>query len=126
MAEHGCETCIVTCIDYRLQEYINNWIAQNFEPGSFDRVALAGGVKNLEVILDQAKTSSRLHNIRRAILINHEDCGAYGAENIPDQETELKRHTEDLKSMAERIKSELPDLNVESYFLRLDGTFEPV
>ena len=126
MAEHGCETCIVTCIDYRLQEYINNWIAQNFEPGSFHRVALAGGVKNLEVILDQAKTSSRLHNIRRAILINHEDCGAYGAENIPDQETELKRHTEDLKSMAERIKSELPDLNVESYFLRLDGTFEPV
>jgi len=42
MDNHGCEVMVVTCIDFRLQEVINNWIAQNFAPKSFDRVALAG------------------------------------------------------------------------------------
>lgn len=47
MNDHQAESIIVTCIDFRLQEAINKWIAQNFQAGTFDRVALGGGVKNL-------------------------------------------------------------------------------
>ena len=126
MSNHECEACIVTCIDYRLQANINNWIAQNFKQGSFDRVSLAGGVKNLDVILDQIKTSARLHRIKRAVVINHADCGAYGEENIPDKETEFLRHNEDLQTIANRVRSDLPNLKVETYYLHLDGTFEVV
>ncbi len=126
MANHECEACIVTCIDFRLQEHINRWVGENFELGSFDRVALAGGVKSLDVILDQIKTSSRLHGIKRAVLINHEDCGAYGTENIPDQAAEVEKHAEDLKTATERINLYLPNLSVDTYFLHLDGTFEKV
>ena len=126
MANHYCQALVITCIDFRFQEYIDRWINENFQPGSFDRVALAGGVKNLGLILEQIRTSSRLHNISRAILINHEDCGAYGAENILDQAAEVKRHTEDLKTAAERIKTDLPNLSVDTYYLHLNGTFEKV
>ena len=61
--DHQAETLIATCIDFRLQEAINNWISQNFTHKSFDRVALAGGVKNLEVILNQIDIAYRLHHI---------------------------------------------------------------
>ena len=61
--DHSAEAIIVTCIDFRLQEAINNWISQNYVPKTFDRVALAGGVKNLEIILNQIDIAYRLHHI---------------------------------------------------------------
>ncbi len=115
--DHKTEALIVTCIDFRLQEAINNWISQNFSPKTFDRVALAGGVKNLEVILTQIEIAKRLHHINKVVLINHEDCGAYGEEGTEE------KHSEDLKTAKEKIQSQFPDLTVETYYLKLNGTF---
>lgn len=120
MSEHGCETAIVTCIDFRFQEYINNWIAQSFAPKSFDRVATAGGVFDLDYVLKQVEISKRLHNIKKAVLINHEDCGAYGETGI------FEKHAEDLKNASAKIKEQYPDLKTETYYLHLDGIFEAI
>lgn len=118
MSDHNCEAVIVTCIDFRFQQYINEWISNNFEPRSFDRVAVAGGVKNQEGILKQVEISKRLHHIKKVVLINHEDCGAYGETDTAE------KHAEDLKNAAVKIKNQYPDLEVETYYLHLDGTFE--
>ncbi len=120
MNDHTAQALIATCIDFRLQEAINNWIAQNFAPKTFDRVALGGGVKNLETILGQIEIAHRLHHIKKVVLINHEDCGAYGAESTPE------KHTQDLREAKAKVKQTYPDLEVETYYLHLDGTFEPV
>lgn len=117
---HIAEAVIITCIDFRLQEVINNWIAQNFEPKTFDRVALGGGVKNLDLILGQVKIANDFHHIKKVFLINHEDCKAYGAEGAQE------RHSADLKAAAEKIKSLYPNLNIQTFYLHLDGTFESV
>ena len=100
--DHKAEAIIITCIDFRLQEAINNWISQNFAPKTFDRVALAGGVKNLDIILNQIEIAYRLHHIKKVILINHEDCGAYGKEGTEE------KHTEDLKTAKQKILSRFP------------------
>lgn len=115
---HKAEAIIVTCIDFRLQEAINNWIAQNFAPKTFDRVAWAGGVKNLEAILTQIEIAKRLHGIKKVILINHEDCGAYGEEGTAG------KHAQDLQAAKAKILSQFPDLTVNTYYLKLDGTFK--
>lgn len=119
---HLAEAIIVTCIDFRLQENINNWISQNFQPKTFDRVALGGGVKNLETILEQIDIAVRLHHIKKVVLINHEDCGAYGVEGTPE------KHTEDLRNAKIKVKVEkkYPGLEVDTYYLHLDGTFESI
>lgn len=36
MNDHRCKALIVTCIDFRFQEYINNWVSENFPVRSFD------------------------------------------------------------------------------------------
>lgn len=120
MNDHHCEALIVTCIDFRFQEYINNWISANFAPKTFDRVAFAGGVKNLEIILGQIEIARRLHHIKKVVLINHEDCGAYGETGTPE------KHAEDLKNAASTIRQKFPDLAVETYYFHLDGIFEPI
>lgn len=118
MADHNCESVVITCIDFRFQEYIDKWISENLTPKSFDRVAFAGGVKNLEIILGQIEISKRLHNIKKVFLVNHEDCGAYGETGTHE------KHAEDLNNATKEIKEKFPDLEVKTYFLQLDGTFE--
>lgn len=118
MSDHSCEAIIVTCIDFRFQEYINNWISENFSAKSYDRVAIAGGVFDFNYVLKQVEVSKRLHHIKKVVLINHEDCGAYGAAGTPE------KHTEDLKNAASNIKTQFPDLTVETCYLLLDGTFK--
>lgn len=115
---HNAKAIIITCIDFRLQETINNWISQNFAPKTFDRVAWAGGVKNLEDILSQIEIAKRLHHIKKVILINHEDCGAYGEKGTEE------KHAQDLQNAKEKILLKFPDLAVDTYYLKLDGTFQ--
>ena len=120
MNNHQAEAIIVTCIDFRLQEAINKWLAEHFAPKTFDRVALAGGVKNLEAILGQIDIAYQLHHINKVVLINHEDCGAYGVVGTP------AKHAEDLSAAKAKIKVVYPDLEVATYYLHLDGTVEPI
>lgn len=98
---------------------IRDWVEKN---GNFtyDRVTLAGGVFDLYAILKQIEISVKLHKIKKIVLINHEDCGAYGKEGTP------QRHAEDLKNAKSKIKQLYPDIEVETYYLHLDGTFEQV
>jgi carbonic anhydrase len=118
--DHGCEAIVVTCIDFRLQNYINKWIDENFAPFAYDRVAFAGGVKNLDIILEQIGVSKKLHGIKKVVLINHEECGAYGDESTP------QKHAQDLKNAALKIKTLFPDLQVDLYYLQLNGKFEAI
>lgn len=120
MDNHGAETIIITCIDFRFQEYINKWISKNFKPKTYDRGAFAGAAKSLDTILSQIDVANRLHHIKRVILINHEDCGAYGVKGTPE------KHAQDLKTAKEKIKEIYPDLEVKTFYLYLDGTFETV
>lgn len=120
MNSHNCEGVIITCIDFRFQKYINNWIGKNFAPSTYDRVALAGGVKDFQAVLNQIEISKKLHNIHKVILINHEDCGAYG--DLGNEE----KHTLDLNQAKKNINEKYPDLTISTYYLKLDGTFKMV
>lgn len=86
----------------------------------YDLVSFAGSTKSLETILGQLDISKRLHSIKRVVLIHHEDCGAYGAESTPE------RHALDLNKAMTQILARHPDLDVELYYLHLDGTFEKI
>lgn len=120
MSDHFCEAVIVSCIDFRFQEYVENWARQNFGSKNYDRVAWAGGVKSLDQILSQIEISQRLHHIKKVVLINHEDCGAYGQEDMP------QKHARDLTNAKNKIKEQFPNLEVETYYLHLDGAFENI
>lgn len=117
---HTCEALVVTCIDFRIQRAIDTWLKETLGGYVYDRVAVAGGVYDRAAILQQVAVSSRLHRIHRVLLVNHEDCGAYGAEGTP------QRHRQDLQRMKELIGERFPSLRVEMYYVLLDGTVQHV
>lgn len=120
MTKHVCDAIIITCIDFRIQKYIDKWLNKYFKNQKFDRVALAGGVFDFYSILRQVEISSNLHEIKRVVLINHEDCGAYGKEG------NYSRHVTDLIEAKRKIEAIFPHLDVEVYYLYLNGRFEEV
>lgn len=117
---HTTNTIVVTCIDFRFQKFIEAWLTKNVGPKNYDRVAWAGGVIDLYGILKQVDVSVRLHAIKKAIFINHEDCGAYGVAGTPD------KHRADLLSARTKIHVLYPELDAILYYLHLDGTFEEI
>lgn len=120
MADHSCEALVVHCMDYRLQKYLNDWLEKSPGKGNYDRVSIAGGVQDIYPVLKQIELSLRLHKIRKVILVNHEDCGAYSEAGTRE------RHKADLLEAERKIHVLHMNLLVEKYYLKLDGTFERV
>ncbi len=118
MADHSCEVLVIHCMDYRLQRYLNDWLDSNAGRGNYDRVSIAGGVQDVFPVLKHIELSVTLHKIRKVILINHEDCGAYGPSGT------FERHKADLRDAERRVLALFNGLLVEKYYLKLDGSFE--
>lgn len=117
---HTCDALVVSCIDFRFQKYIRNWLDKNLAEKTFDYVGFAGGSKDIDTIMTQLKISVDLHDIKEVILMNHEECGAYGAASTPEN------HARDLKKAKEIILAKYPHLQVQTYYLHLDGEFEQI
>ena len=118
MSEHITDAIVVHCIDFRFQKHLDPWLQERFGYGKYDRVSLAGSVFDFESVMRQIEISDRLHKIKKVILINHEDCGAYG------ESGNYERHREDLEKAEKRLEEDFGHLDVEIYYLHLDGTFE--
>ncbi len=114
------DAVVVTCIDYRLQPLLDEWIKTQLGYGNYNRVAFGGSVKNWDTVFSQIEMSRRVHSVNRVILINHQDCRAYGAEDS------YERHLHDLRQARDSVLERIPDVAVELYYLWLDGRFERV
>jgi carbonic anhydrase len=110
-----CKALVITCLDYRIQEMIIEWLGANVGHGSYNRVALAGGVKNWPVISEQIDLSKRMQDIEQVIIIHHEDCRAYGPAGT------FERHCGDMRQARAEILKKYPDLRVDLYYARLNG-----
>jgi carbonic anhydrase len=115
---HTCEAVVVHCIDFRLQHFLNDWLEKRFGKQNYDRISWAGGVMEFAIVKTQIQKSQQLHNVKKIILINHEDCGAYGPMGTKE------RHVSDLAYAEEAVKSLY--LQVEKYYLHLNGEFERI
>ena len=115
-----CDVLVVHCMDYRLQARLNKWVGSRYGEDNYDRISLAGGVHDYEAVLKYVQLAVKVHSIKRVVLINHEDCRAYGREDT------LQRHKDDLLDTGHKIETLFPGLKVETYYLHLDGTFQTI
>jgi carbonic anhydrase len=121
---HRCSTLVICCIDFRFQEFIRSFLNKEVA-GDYDLVSVAGSSKNFamkkeqEFLIKQLEISLKLHNIDKVYLINHQDCGAYGDEDISDSNEELERHLLDLKESRMIISNLFPQLKeIKLFFIK--------
>ena len=131
MGVHQCKACLVYCMDFRLHDLLAKFLAeQELVEAGADIIRVAGAIKSIaqpqqsgdrDFLLEMLRVSYDLHGVRKFYLINHEDCGAYGLEDVPDSEEELATHRNDLKSARALLESLYPDIEVLTYFMWLSG-----
>ena len=77
---------------------------------------------------DHIEISKNLHHIKKVILFDHLDCGAYKTfcPGFKNEEEEKALHIEQLKIAAEKIKKKFNDLKVVCKIIDTKRTVEKV
>lgn len=122
---YTADAVVITCYDARFDAAIRKFLKRRGVT-LFDHLKIAGSAKALaaaegdaerDFALRMVRISLALHHPRRAILIGHNDCGAYpGAP--PDAVAA------DIVRAAAFLRSAEPSLPVECYFADFDGVYD--
>ena len=131
MSEHTCKALVIHCIDFRFRRSFAEFLEARFGD-SYDLISVAGGVKRLvsdplenNFILEQIKISDKLHKPEVILLIQHEDCGAYGGSAaFGDFSTEQGAQNQELEKAEALLKKQCSQ-PVEKYLVRLSGEMIP-
>ena len=129
--KYHCDAAILWCFDNRFELGFRKFLKRIGVVNS-DPIKIAGGAKCIAspehesdraFVLDQIRTSIRLHGTRRVILMVHSDCGAYGglAAFNGDPRAEAEHHEAELGRAAECVLAAIPDVEVRGYFVDFEG-----
>ncbi len=131
MSQHHCQALVITCIDFRFHKQIHRWLKEDLGlEDNYDLLSIAGAGRDLvgenpllppEKILNEIALSHQLHHIKRVIILHHQNCGAYGTELESGSAAELERHRHDTAAEQKLIQQHLPGVQVERYFIKLNG-----
>ncbi|WP_026098183.1 carbonic anhydrase [Kamptonema formosum] len=129
-AEHTAKALVLSCIDFRFLEAERYLLALKNLSNQYDWTALAGASLALsgfpngadtDAFWDQLEISYKLNHIKKVIILDHQDCGAYALKVDPNLtqnfDRELKVHSDYLNLAYWSIRDRYRDLNVELYFV---------
>ena len=125
------DAAIIWCFDHRFHLPFSKFL-KKIGIVWVDVIKLPGGVKSLaspacdtdrEFVLRQIRTAIRLHQPRLVILMAHSDCGGYGGLEAfgGDTEREAQHHAGELQRAAEIVRSAIPEVDVQAYFVDFEG-----
>lgn len=109
---HSCEAVVLACIDFRFWKETMEFIEKELGIKTYDFPKIPGAAKAINECKSDADVSMlcvsvpcNLHHVRKIIIVNHADCGAYGGSTRfnGDVEAEQKFHEGELRRAKEKI-----------------------
>lgn len=122
---HHCEAAVICCMDFRFHKATTGFIENELGILDYDLITEAGGIKGLAEndagIVTEIKKhldiSTTLHHSKQIILVNHEDCGAYGgSKRWGDLKAEKTYHNSDLAKAVKALKDMYPDNQITTLY----------
>ena len=133
--EYRCDAAVLWCFDNRFELGFRKFL-KRMGVKTPDPIKIAGGAKCMaspesesdrEFVMGQIRKSIGLHGTRRVILMVHSDCGAYGGlmgRFGGDTAAEAAHHQRELHRAAAYLKTEIPGLEVQGYFVDFEGIWD--
>lgn len=133
------EALLLSCMDYRLIDETERYMAGRGLRDKYDHVILAGA--SLGALTDKYPAWNKtfwehldvaieLHQIHKVIVMDHRDCGAYKVileeDFSKDRVKETAVHTQKLKDLQKQINGKYPKLEVELLLMDLNGKVETI
>jgi carbonic anhydrase len=131
---YKCDAAIVWCFDNRFELAFQKLI-KRLGVVHFDPIRVAGGARCLagsdgesdrKFVLEQIRSSVKLHDTETVMLMLHSDCGAYGglAKFDNDEAREAEHHRQEMHRAMDFLQREMPDLRIKAFFVNFEGVFE--
>lgn len=128
----------LSCIDYRLFDATIELLKQDCCVDAFDHTILAGASLGYnqddyeswkQTFIDHVNLAIELHHIKKIVVIDHEDCGAYKLfypHLKKHHSCERKHHIKNINKFIKQMKKLYPELHYSGYLLALDGSYERI
>jgi carbonic anhydrase len=126
---HTCEAVVLTCIDFRFWRETLEFIEKELGIKDFDFPSLPGAAKAIndcdaddDLAMKCIGVPCDLHKTEKIVIVNHEDCGAYGGSEkfSGDKEAEQEFHKNELRKAKKIIRDKFADKEVILVYARLD------
>ena len=123
---------VLSCMDPRFQPIVYNYLKKKNLNGKYSSFTIAGAAIGVtatkfkkwhKTFWDNIDTSIKLHNIRKLIVINHQDCGAakiINGKKVFSKFNEQKIHKNSFKKIKKVFKKKYPKLNIELNIISLN------
>lgn len=138
-ASGHADVLLLTCMDYRLLDATNHYMAERGLKNKYDHVVLAGASLGAltekrpewnQTFWDHLDLALELHQIHEVMVLDHRDCGAYklllGEDFSKDPGRETEVHAVWLKRLEGSIKEKHRELRVELLLMSLAGKVEHI
>ncbi len=129
-ASGDADALAVMCIDYRLVDRSVQFFDKYIKPEHYDLLDLAGaslaGVSlafptSIGAFWDHVAIAQQLHHIKRLVVLDHRDCGAYkvafGDKYEGEGEKELEQHRGVMKQVKTEFERRKLPLGLEFYLM---------
>jgi carbonic anhydrase len=120
---HTCSTVLIKCMDFRLTRDVYAWLEKKGLVNDCDMISVAGAAKDIVensqgYVCSLIKLSIELHRIKKVILMQHMDCGAYGGSTaFQNKAEEIAKHKAEVNKAREIIAGQYPKIEIESYLV---------
>jgi carbonic anhydrase len=124
---HTCDAFVLACIDFRFHHALAEPL-KKMQIFSYDLKCDAGAAKYLvsaekpavrDWIFENIEIASRLHHVKKVVLVNHYDCGAYGGNQTwQNDAAQLAFQTEQLQKAKRQVAEKFPHLQVIAVFAK--------
>ena len=123
---------VLSCIDPRFQPIVYNYLKKKKLMGKYSSFTIAGSAVGVtanrfkkwhKVFWENFDTSVKLHNIKKLIVINHQDCGAAKIINGKKEFStinETKVHKTSFQKLKKIFKKKYPKLKIELKLISLN------
>lgn len=121
---YTADACVISCFDARFDLAVRKFLKRR-GIATYDNVRIPGSAKalaapdcpgDLDFVLRMVRTSMRLHRPQRALILAHNDCGAYPGVPVDVVAADVVR-------AAQVLLAAEPSLAVECYFTDFDGVY---
>jgi len=125
---HFCGAVVLACIDFRFWKETAKFVEEELGIESYDFPKLPGAAKAInecmkikDLAMKCIGVPCELHQVKKIVIVNHADCGAYGgAERFAGNiEAEQKFHEEELKKAKAKILSLYPEKEIVLAYAKL-------
>ena len=128
---HQAQAIALFCMDFRFKDATLEYLKHDLGLADLDIAVLAGAAKNIadptspsdfETAMKQIQLSVKLHHIKKIVIIDHADCGAYGgAMAFANSEREREAHVVNLRKSREILREKFSSQEVELIYAALKG-----